>query len=61
MTVQDLAQTPDGYLWVATLEGLVRFDGARFTTFDKANVPAIPRNDVQTLLVGRDGSLWMSS
>lgn len=61
VTVQGLAQTPDGYLWVATLEGLVRFDGARFTTFDRASVSAIPRNDLQTLHVGRDGSLWIAS
>ena len=60
-TVQDLAQTPDDYLWIATLEGLVRFDGARFTTFDKSNTPALPRNDVQTILTLRNGDLLLSA
>ena len=60
-TVQDLAQTPDGYLWIATLEGLVRFDGSRFTTFDRVTTPEIPRNDIQTLLVTRGGELWLAS
>src|SRR4051812_23898132 len=31
--VMGLTQTPDGYLWVATLDGVARFDGVRFTTF----------------------------
>jgi PAS domain S-box-containing protein len=51
--VSAIAQTPDGYLWFATAEGLARFDGARFTTF-------FPRRTVSTLLVSRDGSLWIS-
>jgi ligand-binding sensor domain-containing protein len=60
-TVQGLAQTPDGYLWVATLEGLVRFDGARFVTFDRSTTPEIPRNDIGTLRVSREGGLWIAS
>jgi PAS domain S-box-containing protein len=51
--VSEIAQTPDGYLWFATEEGLARFDGARFTTF-------FPRKTVYALLVSRDGSLWIS-
>lgn len=58
-TVQDIAQTPDGYLWLATLEGLARFDGARFQVFDRANT-VIPRNDTQELYLARDGSLWVA-
>jgi len=60
-TVQRLAQTSDGYLWIATLEGLTRFDGQSFRTFDRSNTPEIRRNDIQALRVGRDGSLWMGS
>jgi ligand-binding sensor domain-containing protein len=59
-TVQDVAQSADGYLWLATLEGLARFDGARFQVFDRANTPAIPRNDTQVLHVARDGTLWVA-
>jgi len=35
--LREITQTPDGYLWFTTFDGLVRFDGVRFTTFDKAN------------------------
>ena len=48
-----IAQTPDGYLWFATEEGLARFDGVRFTTF-------LERKSIGALLVTRDGTLWMS-
>ena len=36
-TVSAILQTRDGYLWLATAGGLVRFDGLRFTVFDKGN------------------------
>jgi signal transduction histidine kinase/ligand-binding sensor domain-containing protein/ActR/RegA family two-component response regulator len=59
--VRDIAQTPDGYLWIATLEGLVRFDGARFTVFDKGNTPALKDNSINALEVAGDGSLWLTT
>src|SRR5580692_4466314 len=40
-SVTAIAQTPDGYLWVGTYNGLSRFDGVRFVTFDPANTPAL--------------------
>jgi signal transduction histidine kinase/ligand-binding sensor domain-containing protein/CheY-like chemotaxis protein len=58
-SVLALAQTPDGYLWVGTWEGLVRFDGARFTVFDKANTPALSGRSIRHLAVARDGTLWI--
>ncbi|MBN1205964.1 MAG: histidine kinase, partial [Myxococcaceae bacterium] len=54
-----LAQTPDGYLWGGTWEGLVRFDGMRFTVFDKSNTPALPGRSVRCLALGPDGTLWI--
>ena len=59
--VRDIAQTPDGYLWIATLEGLVRFDGVQFTIFDKSNTEALKDNSINALEVGRDGSLWATT
>jgi ligand-binding sensor domain-containing protein/signal transduction histidine kinase len=53
-----IAQTPDGYLWLATAEGIVRFDGVRFTAFDTANTPELKSNNVAVLLVDRAGALW---
>ena len=37
-----LCQTPDSYLWLATMDGLVRFDGVRFVTFNRGNTPGDP-------------------
>ena len=60
-SVLAVAQTPDGYLWLGTEEGLVRFDGVRFSVFDKNNTPEIGANVIQALLVDHEGSLWIGS
>jgi ligand-binding sensor domain-containing protein len=60
-TVQAFAQTPDGYLWVGTSGGLLRFDGARFKLFAHENTPAFGENSVFCLLAGRDGRLWIGT
>lgn len=39
-SISGLVQTADGYLWFGTRDGLVRFDGARFTVFNRLNTPA---------------------
>src|SRR5512137_2380204 len=41
ISVTSIAQTPDGYLWVGTFNGLVRFDGVRFTVFHEGNTPTL--------------------
>ena len=43
-TVRAIVQTRDGYLWLTTFDGLARFDGVRFTVFDKGYTPAITNN-----------------
>jgi len=60
-TVQALAQTPDGFVWVGTEVGLVRFDGNGFQVFDKNSAPALPGNDVRCLLAAKDGALWIGT
>jgi ligand-binding sensor domain-containing protein/AraC-like DNA-binding protein len=59
-----IAQTPDGYLWLATPKGLVRFDGIRFkavnyyeTPGEKSKKKVFP----DVLCVDRDGVLWIGS
>src|SRR3984885_4745877 len=59
--VQAIAQTPDGYLWLATQEGLVRFDGVRLTVFDRKSTLEITNNDMRALCVTKDGSLWIGT
>ena len=54
-------QTRDGYLWIATQEGLARFDGERFTVFDTRTTDAIKDNYITALAEGNDGSLWIGT
>ena len=60
-TVTSIAQTPDGYLWVGTYNGLARFDGARFVTFDPVNTPALTQTRVQGLFLDANGTLWINT
>ena len=60
-TVQALAQTRDGFVWLGTEVGLVRFDGNGFQVFDRNSAPALPGNDVRCLLQTRDGALWIGT
>ena len=50
-TVTCLAQTKDGYLWMGTPNGLVRFDGAEFRVLDPRNTPAMRSRRVNALLL----------
>ncbi|MDR7194377.1 ligand-binding sensor domain-containing protein/GGDEF domain-containing protein [Luteimonas terrae] len=60
-SIRDLAQTPDGYLWLATWEGLVRYDGLEFVVYDRSTLdPALPDNGVGSLYVDPAGALWLS-
>lgn len=56
-----IAQTRDGYLWLGTEEGLVSFDGVRFTVYDKRNTPEMKANQVNALLEDRNGNLWIGT
>ncbi len=60
-TVQALAQTRQGFVWLGTEVGLVRFDGSNFATFDRNSSPALPGADVRCLMEARDGSLWVGT
>jgi signal transduction histidine kinase/ligand-binding sensor domain-containing protein len=60
-TVTSIAQTPDGYLWVGTYNGLARFDGARFATFDPVNTPELTQTRVQGLFLDVNGTLWINT
>ena len=56
-----LVQTHDGYLWLGTLNGLVRFDGSTFTRFNVNNVPDLPNNKVVFLFEDSATNLWVGT
>ena len=56
-----LARTPDGYLWIGSEVGLVRFDGARFVTLTTNDVPALGHNHILSLLADTNGVLWVGT
>jgi signal transduction histidine kinase/ligand-binding sensor domain-containing protein len=59
--VTQLIQTRDGYLWLGTNGGLVRFDGIQFTIFDSGNTPELRSNRILALAEDRDGTLWIGT
>jgi diguanylate cyclase (GGDEF)-like protein len=60
-TVNTVRQTRDGYLWLGTYEGLVRWNGLSFQTFDRDNTPALRLSAIWTLLEDRAGTLWVGT
>ncbi|MGC2399827.1 MAG: two-component regulator propeller domain-containing protein, partial [Acidobacteriaceae bacterium] len=60
-TVQAIQQSSDGYLWIGTTGGLVKFDGSHFRLYDHATTPALVDNSIFCLLPARDGSLWIGT
>jgi diguanylate cyclase (GGDEF)-like protein len=59
--VHNITQTPDGYLWFATWEGVVRYNGREFHVFDRGNVPELRDNGVRALRLGKGGTLWLGT
>ena len=59
-TVRAITQTPDGYLWLGTDEGLARFDGYEFVVFNRDH-DNLPSNSITALAVRKDGSLWIGT
>ena len=57
-SVREIVQTREGYLWFTTFDGLVRFDGVRFTVFNKSNSPGLATNRFVSLFEDRNGHLW---
>ncbi len=60
-TPNAIAQTGDGYIWIGTQGGLVRFDGVRFVPWIAPNGRQLPSTSVSSLLSARDGSLWIGT
>ncbi len=60
-SVLSLAQTSDGYLWLGSEEGLVRFDGVRFTVYSTRTTPGLHNDQISALLVDRQQNLWIGT
>ncbi|MFN2127701.1 MAG: two-component regulator propeller domain-containing protein, partial [Anaerolineales bacterium] len=60
-TIQCLVQSDDGYLWIGTPAGLVRFDGIKFTEFNRHTVPLLKNENILSLYVDRSGVLWIGT
>jgi len=61
ISVRDLARDPEGDLWVATENGLSRFDGTSFENFHQADTPALKSSWISRLQVDRAGRLWIGT
>src|SRR6476620_11337024 len=59
--VSSIAQTPDGYIWLGTTFGLVRFDGVKNVNWQPPQGQHLPSNGVMSLLAARDGTLWIGT
>ena len=57
--IRAIAQTPDGYLWLASGTGLYRFDGIRFVAWESLSSESLPSTTIWSLNVSPDGSLWI--
>lgn len=56
-----IQQTGDGYLWLATPDGLVRFDGLNFELYNKQKIPELKGNHIRALYVDREDTLWIGT
>ena len=59
--INSIAQSADGYLWIATSKGLVRFDGFRFRAADEIRKDAHLTSPSYALLVDGKGNLWLQA
>src|SRR5262245_51066271 len=59
--VTAFAQTADGYLWLGTEFGLLRFDGVRFIVWRPPQGMSLPAMFISSLLAAHDGTLWIGT
>lgn len=60
-SISSIAQTPDGYLWLGTQVGLLRFDGVKYVLWQPPAGQQLPSNHIRSLFAARDGRLWIGT
>src|SRR5262245_44836056 len=61
VSVNSICQTRDGFIWIATFGGLVRYDGLRFQVFNTGNTKGLRSSRFSRLTEDREGNLWIST
>lgn len=61
VSVNSILQTRDGFLWLTTYGGLVRYDGLRFQIYNSGNTKGLRTSRFKDLFEDKDGSLWIST
>src|SRR5246500_5581579 len=59
--IEAIAQTPDGYLWLGTEAGLLRFDGVQYVPWQPPAGGQLPSSIITSLLAARDGAPWIGT
>ncbi len=59
--VRDIIETRDGYLWIGTANGLARFDGVRFRSFDTTNSAGLTSANILELAEDPQGGIWIAT
>ncbi len=60
-TITAITQTPDGFMWLGSKEGLIRFDGKQFIEFNSKNTKALKNNEIWALLTDSKGVMWIGT
>lgn len=58
-SINDISQTNDGFLWMGTFDGLVRFDGIKFMIYNTSNTPELKANGIKRLFTDSKDKLWI--
>lgn len=59
--LNQIYQSKDGYIWITSYEGLIRFDGMEFTVFNRRNTKQLKTNSFTSLIEDKNGVMWFAS
>ncbi|MFO7448432.1 MAG: two-component regulator propeller domain-containing protein [Ignavibacteriaceae bacterium] len=60
-SITSITQTKDGYIWLGTNDGLIRFDGVTFSLYNNKNTPQLLSNDIWALKTDTKGRMWIGT